>query len=279
MGPTGTPPRRRRPKLKPGMCFKATRLECEREEGKIVRVKAEEIHTVVDHNDPFQEPCINPDVRCFQRDPSTYEMRKIFTSSSFKIRPPLQHLKVEETENGTQIVDVEDRPLETKYFPPMRMVSGVGYRETNVAKVIFGLDPSDWGLWVTPVAFQLIKRVRDQVIKAGGIFIADFNTSESGWAVFQTMYICPSPSKSLYVQACRVESPLIECCGPGSGRIFPPLRSCGGRVFNDCFTPTRSGEFDPILFKPIERILDEPPTPGTVIADSPSQEVGTMFCT
>lgn len=122
-----------------------------------MRVKAEEIHTVVDHDDSFKEPCINPDVRCFPRDSSSYEMRKIYTSSSFKIKPPPEHLKIEETENGMRIVNVEEGPLDTEFFPPMRMVSGVGYRETNVAKVIFGLDPSHWHLWVTPIAFQLIK--------------------------------------------------------------------------------------------------------------------------
>ncbi|CAM9109708.1 unnamed protein product, partial [Hapterophycus canaliculatus] len=260
MWPTRTPSRKRRPKLRPGTCFKATRLECEREQGKAVRVKAEEIHTVVDHDDPYLVPCINPDVRCFPRDPSSYEMRKIYTSSSFKVKPLPQHLKIEETENGTPIVDVEDGPLETAFFPPMRMVSGVGYRETNVANVLLGVDPSHWHLWVTPVAFQLIKQVRDQVIEAGGVFISDFDTSASGWAVFHTMYICPAPSKSLYVQACRVESPLIECCGPGSGRVFAPLRCCGGRVFKEGFAPGSSDIFDPVVFKSIDRILDDSPS-------------------
>lgn len=40
-------------------------------------------------------------------------------------------------------------------------------------------------------------------------------------------------------------------------------------MFDDRFVPRSADVFDPVVFKPIEIILDEPSTPGTVIAESP----------
>lgn len=99
----------------------------------------------------------------------------------------------------------------------------------------------------------MTKLVWAQVIQAGGLFVADFDVSESGWAVFHTMYICPAPSKSIYTQACRVKPNTI---GGTSDRVVKPLRFCGGRVFKPDLAPTRSVE-DPVIFSPIEKILDE----------------------
>lgn len=96
--------------------------------------------------------------------------------------------------------------------------------------------------------------VWEQIMQAGGLFVADYDVSESGWAVFHTMYICPAPSKSTYTQAFRVKP---KTFGGTSVRVVNPLKLCGGRVFKHGFAPTTTDVEDPVIFCPIERILDE----------------------
>lgn len=139
------------------MCFKASRVECVRDKTGAVEVKAEEIMRVVGHDEALTEPCVNMDIKHVRRQPSYFERRKFYTASSLKIEPPRQHLVTTISENGTNIVDVRKGPLEATRFPPMICVHGIGYRETNAAEAIFGVDPSVGHTWVTPVALGFIK--------------------------------------------------------------------------------------------------------------------------
>ncbi|CAM9507040.1 unnamed protein product [Ectocarpus sp. 12 AP-2014] len=254
-------PRRRRSKLKPGMCLKAFRLECERDARGTVNVEAHEVHTVIGEDDKFSESYINPDDGFFRRDPLSYERRRIYERSSFNIQPPRQRLKALETETDAQIIHVSDEPLEPKRFPPMKKTPGEGFRETNATEVIFGIDPSHGcpRPWVTPVAFRLIKEVWEQVTNAGGVFTADYDLSKSGWAMFHTMYICPAPGTAMYVQAFRVEPKTVQCCSSGWDHVDKPLFRSGGRLFNADFSPINVDVLDPVVFKPIRRILNNPP--------------------
>ena len=152
-----TSSRRRRATLKPGMCFKASRVECERDKTGAIEVKAEDIIRVVGHDEALTEPCINMDIKHVRRHPTFFERRKFYTASPFKIQSQRRHLWTTATENGTRIVDVRKGALAATRFPPMRRVHGIGYRETNAAEAVLGLDPSLGHPWVTPVALDFIK--------------------------------------------------------------------------------------------------------------------------
>ena len=80
------------------------------------------------------------------------------------------------------------------FFTPMAATKPDGVRrETNAVEVIIGIDPSNGHHWVTTIALKHIEAVRETVVEAGGLFVADFDTSIGGRAKFRTLYICPAP--------------------------------------------------------------------------------------
>lgn len=139
------------------MCFKASRVECDRTEDGTTFVSAEEIQIVIAQDENLAVPCVNMDNRLVKRSPLSFERREVFTVSSFTIQSQPRHLVIVASENGNMIVDVRKGLLAPMRFPPMRRGDGVGYRETNAAEVLLGLDPSLGHPWVTPVAFHLIE--------------------------------------------------------------------------------------------------------------------------
>lgn len=66
--------------------------------------------------------------------------------------PPAAHLSYETLDNGTELLSRKD-------FPVMTFQAGVGYCETNAASALLGLDVRGGHQWVTPVAFQHVRRV------------------------------------------------------------------------------------------------------------------------
>lgn len=213
-------------------------------------ITAEEIHIVVDHDSRDAAPLIDMDPGRYNRKHHSYERRKIKTACSFQVYTPLRQLMYRKTENGSKVVDVDEVPLHTKYFPPMTFSQGIGYHETNVAEVLFGLDPGIENPWVTPVAVAHIESVQKEVLDAGGMFMADFDTSVCGWAKFRSVHVSPKPSKTVYVQAYKIE-PTYECCTKQS-RVVPPLHLSGGILFKDGFAPSVSELDDPVIFKPLD---------------------------
>lgn len=143
-------------------------MECERHEDGTISVDAEEIQVVMGSDQNLATPCVNMDNRLIKRSPLAFERRKVYTASSFKVPSQPKHLVIVATENGGRIVDVLQRSLEPMRFAPMTRVDGVGYRETNAAEVILGLDPSRGHPWVTPVAFHHIKVSFNHGSSSGG---------------------------------------------------------------------------------------------------------------
>lgn len=242
----------RKTALKEGSCFKAVRVACNRNFEQRMDIMAEEIHIVVDDDKHETASHIETDARRFA-DRSIYEKRKIITSASFDMATPKVHLKLSESENGTKIIDVTRGSLKSKYFPPMRYAEGKGYLETKAADVLFGLDLAEGSPWVTPIAFQHVQKVQECVSDAGGIFVAEFDTTVGGWAKFRSVYVCPAPSKTVYVQACKVKA---------SSRFFrrtrdivPSLSSSGGVLFKQAFEPTETGMDDPVIFNDLNLSL------------------------
>lgn len=239
----------RKTALNEGQCFKAVRVACNRQSQQRVEVMAEEIHIVVDDDKHESASHIETDARRFS-DRSLYEKRKIVTAASFDMTPPSVHLELIESENGTKIIDVKRGSLKSKYFPPMRYTEGKGYRETRAADVIFGLDLAEGAPWVTPIAFEHVSRVRDCVHEAGGVFVAEFDTTVGGWAKFRSVYVSPAPSKTVYVQACKVK-PSSRFFG-GARDVVPSLSSAGGVLFKEAFEPTETGIGDPMIFNDLD---------------------------
>lgn len=132
-------------------------MECERHEDGTTSVDAEEIQVVMDPHENLAVPCVNMDSGLVKRSPLAFERRKVYTASSFKVPPHPKQLAIAATESGQRIVDVVQGSLEPLRFAPMTRVRGAGYRETNAAEVILGLDPSRGHPWVTPVAFHHIQ--------------------------------------------------------------------------------------------------------------------------
>lgn len=70
----------------------------------------------------------------------------------------------------------------------------------------------------------------------------------------------------MYVQAYQVQSMTMGCyCGPALDRVVEPLRRCGGKMYRDNLAPTNIDVQDPVIFEPIDKILDDPLTPSTVV--------------
>lgn len=243
-----------------GPCFEAIGVECHRIEGEHIAVMADEIHIVVDPAEDFFTSSLsifNSDKtrnKFYDKHRASYERRKIMTASPFKITPPPEvYLRLCKTSNGTTIIDVQKGTRRTAYYPPMPLSGGDIYKERSAAEAILGLDPSVDNCWVSPMALRHVTQTREEVIKAGGLFVADFDTSESGWARFRTLYICPAPAKLIYVEKWKVAQGAVECCG--QHRVVPPLRLVGGRMFKKSFQPSRTEIADPVLFKSLEAIL------------------------
>lgn len=239
-------------RLQEGTCFKAAWVSCNRTSGEAVEVMAEEIHIVIDSsaNCSVAPQRLQVLTRGPNRKRVSHETRRIMTSSSFRVATPSVYLRSHKTENGTPIVDIENGSLATAWFPPMALTPDVGYRETNAAAVIFGLDPSVGQPWVSPVAMRHMQRVWDDVTNAGGIFIADFDTSTGGWARFRTVYICPAPSNTVYVHTCRVQPKSFEFCG--KSHVIPPLLFAGGKRFKQGFKASNTGLADPEIFAKLD---------------------------
>lgn len=253
---------RRRKSLKEGACFKATRVECCRVEGEHLTVMADEIHAVVDPTDDFfasSLPSLLPNSKIrktiHRKSRASCEERKIMEASPFTITPPPhKYLGLYKTSNGSTIVDVAKGTRRTAYFPPMAVSSNAVFRETSAVEVIFGLDPTVGHPWVSPMALRHIRCTREEIVRAGGICVADFDTSESGWARFRTLYVCPAPGRNMYFQEWKVKQSALECCG--QHRVVLPLSLDGGRVFRHRFSSSRTEIADPVLFKSLFSILE-----------------------
>lgn len=243
----------RKLQLKEGDCFKAIWVKCNRKHEEVVEVKAEEIQIVIDSDKRhFAAPLI--DEKRKYRNRHVYEKRKIKMATSFTVYTPPMHLQLHETENGSMVIDVESGPLRPRFFPPMPLTKGIGYQETNAVEVLLGVDPSAANHWVSPVALRFVESVWESVSDAGGLFVADFDTSVGGWARFRTAYICPAPSETVYVQACKVRSASSNCCGRGKESALP-LRFAGGRVYRAGFEPAQTELPDPVIFNDILELL------------------------
>ena len=238
-----------------GACFKAIWVECDRKGDRRVYVKASEIHTVID------EDTVNvvqyTDISSSRKnacDGKSYEIRKIAMASPFEVKTPPAYLHPRKTQVGNTVIHVEPGSLPATFFPPMAATKPSGvHRETNAVEVIFGIDPSIGHHWVTPIALKHIEDVRERVVEAGGLFVADFDTSIGGWAKFRTLYICPAPSSTLYVQSFKIKTRPLECWG--QRRVEPRLSSAGGKLFKRRFEPASTDVDDPVIFRDIDSVL------------------------
>lgn len=233
--------------LKEGTCIKATRVECDRKQDRSVHAKADEIQIVIDQsieNDTRKTICSR-----------VYEERKIMTASPFTINlPPVQLQFDDENDSGTKVIHVKHESLPATVFRPLTAIGDNGaYREISLAEVIFGIDPSIGNHWVTPIALMHIQVVREMVIEAGGLFLADFDTSVGGWAMFRTLYICPAPSKKLYEHAFKIKA--LRWDFREQRDVERPLCLAGGKLYKRGFEPTTAELADPSIFREIDDIL------------------------
>lgn len=264
-GPTSTPShfsRRaeamppKKTELKDGTCIKATRVECVRKQDYSVHAKADEIHIVVAKKGNYDgmAQSLENDTRKNIRDHRVYEERKIMMASPFNITlPPVQLEFDNENDCGTSVIHVKHEALPAACFRPLTAGDDGAYREISLAEVIFGIDPSIGKHWVTPIALKHIQAMRDMVIEAGGLFLADFDTSVGGWAMFRTLYICPAPSKKLYEHSFKVKALWWDVFEQHNAER--PLCLAGGKLYKRGFEPTTAELADPSLFREIDDVL------------------------